>query len=85
MSDKKLVELADGCNNGACNVGGLLRSFSKAIDEMGDLPLREHPALPIILGQLSYLIGESAGPTEFALNNYTDWRAAYEEDKELST
>ena len=70
-----LIELADACNSGASNMGGLLRSLSKAIDPLPFGTVRDNPAIKCILGHLSYLCQESLGPTSEALNAYDAWKA----------
>ena len=70
-----LIALADACNHGACNLGGLIRSFSKAIDCLPFGYTRTNPAVKCILGHLSYLTGESLGPSAEALNAYDAWKA----------
>lgn len=69
-----LTDLADACNNGACNMGGIIRSLGKAIDEVQFGHAQVHPALKVILGQLSFLCGESIGPSTEAYDAYNDWR-----------
>ena len=72
----KLTQLADACNSGACNLGGLLRSLGEAANELPHGQAREHPAIKVILGHLSYLASESIGPTSEALHAYDAWKAA---------
>jgi len=69
----KLAALAEACCNGACNPGGLIRSFPAAIDELPVGSVAAHPAVKVILGQLSYLCGESVGPTTQAFEEYRLW------------
>ena len=79
MNKDKLHDLAHHCNNGACNVQGLLRGLALALfpdtqalgsihQECADGKAKDSVALKIILGQLSFLIGESLGPTSEALD-----------------
>ena len=70
----KLAELAEGCNNGMSNSYALIRCLSEAIVELGPGHIRDHPAIKCIVGHLSYLIGESLGPTFEALEAYKQWR-----------
>jgi hypothetical protein len=72
----KLDDLADACWNGACNTGALLRSLGEAAHELDFGQATKHPAVPIILGQLSYLIGESAGPSEKAIDIWKQYKSA---------
>ena len=70
----KLTDLADACLNGACNTGALIRSIGQCVGELPFSEAREHPAVKIILGQLTYLCGETLGPTHEALDAYEGWR-----------
>ena len=70
-----LIRLADACNSGAPNMGALLRSLSKAAEEIPHSCHREHPAIKCILGHLSYLCNESLGPSAEAMNEYDAWKA----------
>lgn len=74
---KKLNKLAAGCNAGAVNVSALLLDLGEAVKEYqqthgsrGPAFIRNEPALKCIIGHISYLIGESAGPTESALEAF---------------
>lgn len=67
-----LIELADACHSGACNIRGITRSLGLAVAQVPPhINLRDCPPLKIILGQLSYLAGDSAGPSFEALE---EWR-----------
>jgi len=77
----KLHKLADACNDGACNVSGLLLSLGEAVEEYvtaGGLAaarsLKDEPALKCIIGHIGYLLGESLGPSEEALRAYEESR-----------
>ena len=70
---EKLKELAHACNSGACNVRGLLRSLGECIGELQGQP-SDSVELKIIIGQVSYLIGESLGPSTDALEKYEQAR-----------
>jgi hypothetical protein len=59
-----LHRLAQACWQGACNPHGIIRSLSEAIGEIPPGRCRESLDLKIILGQLSFLVGESLGPRE---------------------
>lgn len=65
-----LEELAEHCYIGACNPRGILRSLAEALAEypegFGSVEYK------IVLGQLSYLCGESLGPTMEALKEFKD-------------
>lgn len=70
----QLTELADACLNGACNTGAIIRSAGRAVDELRSDEVKHHPAIKIILGQVSFLVGESLGPTTEALHAFEQWR-----------
>lgn len=69
----KLAELAEGCNHGMSNSYALIRCLGEAVGELGPGQVREHPAVKCIVGHLSYLIGESLGPTSEALEACERW------------
>ena len=71
----QLTRLADACLNGACNVSGIAISFGEAISEAG-FEKSSHPAVKVIVGQLSYLLGESLGPREETIREFQEWRQA---------
>ena len=70
--NSNLSELADACFHGACNPHGIFNSLPEAIKEIPPGQRRDSAELKIILGQLSFLLGESLGPTEQALNAYRE-------------
>lgn len=70
----KLAALAEGCNNGMSNSYALIRCLGEAITELNPGEVRDHPAVKCIVGHLSYLIGESLGPTFEALEACKKWR-----------
>lgn len=70
----QLTALADACMNGACNVSGLCISLGECVQEVPAPERRTHPALKMIIGQLSFLLGESVGPTTEAYTQYQSWR-----------
>jgi hypothetical protein len=70
--NSKLSELADACYNGACNPQGIINSLSEAIKEIAPGRCRDSAELKVIVGQISFLLGESLGPTEQALNAYRE-------------
>ena len=69
-----LTSLADHCLNGACNSGALILSLAESIVSLPFTERRDHTAVKIVLGQLSYLAGESLGPREETIQAYHDWR-----------
>jgi hypothetical protein len=70
----KLKELAAHCENGACNMYTLIHALDEAVSELRTEEIRDHPAVKMILGQLTYLCGETLGPTSEAIIAYNDWR-----------
>lgn len=69
-----LATLADACNNGACDPYSLIGSLAEAALEIGPSEFRSHPAVKVILGKVTCLIGESLGPTTEAQYEYEAWR-----------
>jgi len=59
----KLHELAIVCWNGACNPAGIIRGLAECIGEVPAGQYRQSVDLKIIVGQLSFLLGESLGPS----------------------
>lgn len=70
-----LIKLADACDNGACNPCGLAISLGRALDK-GGRRLVDHQAFKIVLGQLSFLVGESVGPSGAAQHAWETWKDA---------
>ena len=66
----ELHRLAEACFNGACNPHGIIRSLSEAISEVPAGRARDSVELKIIVGQLSFLLGESLGPREETIQAY---------------
>ena len=66
----KLHELALACYNGACNVCGIVNGLAGAVEELTPGTARDSVDLKIILGQLSFLVGESLGPSDGALVDF---------------
>jgi hypothetical protein len=69
----KLAELAHHCHNGAVNTYALIKSFGERITEVPMEVATKHPAVKVIIGQLSYLLKESAGPTPETIQDYELW------------
>jgi len=65
-------ELAEACYNGACNPHGIINSRPEAIKEIPPGHCKDSVELKITLGQLSFLVGESFGPSEKVLAAYHD-------------
>lgn len=70
----KLTQLAEGCVHGACNVGALLICLGEDLREIPFAERGKHPAVKYIVGHVSYLLGESLGPTTKAVQDYEEWR-----------
>lgn len=68
----ELHRLAEACFNGACNPHGIIRSLGEAIHEIPTGRARDSVELKIIVGQLSFLLGESLGPSEEACANFRE-------------
>lgn len=71
----KLADLAKHCDIGACNPYPLIKCFGESMSELNSHEVREHPAVKIVLGQLSFLCGESLGPSMKAMEEYAKWKA----------
>jgi hypothetical protein len=60
-----LHDIALACDNGACNPKGLLRSLGLAIQDMpASWSPKDDTDLKYIVGHISFLLGESLGPSE---------------------
>lgn len=66
----QLKNLAHACWTGACNPHGIIRSLGEAVGEIPPGRARESLELKIIIGQLSFLLGESLGPSEETCSKY---------------
>jgi hypothetical protein len=62
MNTPNLHSLAQACWQGACNPHGIIRSLGECVGEIPPGKCRESLDLKIIVGQLSFLVGESFGP-----------------------
>ncbi|HWX22418.1 MAG TPA: hypothetical protein VN578_21160 [Candidatus Binatia bacterium] len=72
MKTPNLHCLAQACYSGACNPHGIVRSLAESISEIPPGKCRESLDLKIILGQLSFLIGESLGPQEETIAQFRE-------------
>lgn len=72
----KLAELAMHCNQGAGNVGALIKSLAEALPELEPFEAQYHPAIKFIISHLSFLCGESDNPSLAVCKGYIDWRDA---------
>lgn len=66
-----IQQLAAGCNAGACNPHGIINSLAKAMSDVPFGRAAESVELKIVIGQLSYLLGESVGPSAETQSAYT--------------
>lgn len=72
--NNKLKDLAAACDGGACNVKALINILSDAIMDMDQVEIRNSVEVKIVVGQISFLLGESLGPSEKALADYHESR-----------
>jgi hypothetical protein len=70
MNNPQLAELAKHAYNGACNPLALINSLPRAIEGMSQDEARNSVELKIVIGQLSYLLGESLGASSEAISQY---------------
>ena len=85
VKNHSLHEIADGepqslrllavaCHNGACNPVGLLNSLADALKETPSEHWRVggacHLDLKYVLGHVSYLLGESLGPSDRTVQDF---------------
>ena len=69
----QMQKLAQACVDGACNIRGIVRSMGEAIQEIPfGQPGNSGIELKMVIGQVSYLLGESAGPTQKALEAWNE-------------
>jgi hypothetical protein len=66
----KLSELAFHAYNGACNPLALIVSLAESVKGMSQDQMRKSTEVKIVVGQISYLLGESCGPTSETLGEY---------------
>ena len=66
----ELHKLALACWDGACNVRGIVRELAAVINEIPGGQYRDSVDLKIIVGQLSFLVGETLGPSERAIADF---------------
>jgi hypothetical protein len=70
LQPSKLQQLAHACHLGACNPHGIIRSLAEAMSEVPPGKARESVELKMIIGQISFLLGESLGPTAETLRAF---------------
>lgn len=80
---KKLIDLAAACHEGACNQFALARALGDALTESG-LSGIHTPEYKYVLGHLSFLAGESLGPSQEVMAAYIDARFARAAGKEVT-
>jgi hypothetical protein len=66
----QLSELALHATFGACNPLALIVSLAESVKGMSQDQLRKSTEVKIVVGQISYLLGESCGPTSGKLGEY---------------
>jgi hypothetical protein len=81
--EKQITDLADACNAGACNVTGLVRGLARVTDTAPNAVFREHPALPVILGHLNFLVGQGPGPDVLNVYAYEKYRQNQQQAQEV--
>lgn len=69
----KLARVAEAANTGAVNVLALTLQLGEGLREIPFHEVSTHPAVKVVIGHISYLLGESAGPSYEALENYEVW------------
>lgn len=69
----RLADLAQHAMNGACNPYALIHALADALVEINPHEVKEHPAVRIVVGQISYLLGETLGPSDTAIKEYQQW------------
>lgn len=72
MSTPKLHELAVACHNGACNPRAILVDLGKRIVEDSVASIHDNLDIKYIIGQVSFLLGESLGPTEKTVREFME-------------
>ena len=70
----RLTEIAEACNNGACNSYALIGALAEAVKDLEPWEVQKHPVVKVVLGQLTWLSKESIGPSAEALTAYRQWR-----------
>lgn len=74
MKKSPLVELAEHCDMGACNPIAILLSLGKALENEKPASIKDNLDVKIIIGHVSYLLGESAGPNPDTLQQWFNLR-----------
>ena len=72
MSTPELHKLAVYCHNGASNLLAVVRELSAVIGEVPPGQERQCVDLKIVVGHLSFLVGESPGPTVETLERFEE-------------
>lgn len=75
---EKLIRLANGCQNGACNIIGIVRSLFQASEEVGPHEFNNCAAVKIIVAHLNFLTGQGIGPSEEAVAAFDKEAALYQ-------
>ena len=66
-----LHEIALACHSGACNHVGLLNSLADALKETPADLWRGSLDLKYVIGHVSFLLGESLGPSEATVREFS--------------
>lgn len=74
-----LTQLAQVCHNGACNPLAIINSLASGIQGMRQDEVRKSVQVKYIIGQLSFLLGESIGPSEATFEAYVKTQASLSE------
>lgn len=72
MNTPELHRLAVHCYNGACNLRAITRELSAVIGEVPPGEEKQSVDLKIVIGQLSFLVGESLGPSMESLEQFRE-------------
>ena len=72
MNSPKLHKLAVHCYDGACNLRAIVRELAAVIGELPPGEEKQSVDLRIVLGQCSFLVGESLGPTMETLEEFEE-------------
>jgi hypothetical protein len=70
MNTPELHKLALACSQGASNVRAIVRELSSVLDEIPRGQYRDSLDLKIVIGQLSYLVGDSLGPNATTIKHF---------------
>jgi len=72
MNTPELHKLAVHCYDGACNLRAIARELAAVIGEVRPGEEKQSVDLKMVLGQCSFLVGESLGPTMETLEEFEE-------------